>query len=502
MGYSMDDTFLRELLATDDLTEKAAIVAEFVFNGLPKETALVARQCVILHWFDQFVVKALLQDTLLTESNAKEVYGQIISLPFIEKLAWGQAFQDLTREGLLKRYALSQPELLRSAARLAAPVYEAHEENEKIAAEALFCYIVAGDHRSSLRLLNKLLEQANNREDCQYIDSLLQLQDEAELLPFIQPFPHTEQYWMLRGLVHRVHGDIECAILDYSKAVAINPQCALAYVGRGTAYAEQYRYTEALAEYNYVIQLNPMVAQAYINRGIIFTRQGHYTEALEDFSFALQLNPNNTVVYLNKGALHVELRQYEEALAAYEQTIRLDPDFARVYYNKGFVLYNLKRYEEALVTYEQAIHLNPNYADAYYNKGNILYKIKRYWGALAAYEQTIRLDPKYMCAYYNKIFILDNLERYEEAHAAYKQAIHLDPDFVDAFNTKDFVLDNLNRYWETLATREYAAPFTPNHIDAHSKDSILQGLRRSTDTLRISEEFQQFELFDGKAVVL
>jgi len=65
------------------------------------------------------------------------VYEHLASLPFIEVVSWGLAFQDLTREGLLKRYTLTQQKLLKTAARLAAPAYAA-QENEKIVAEAFF----------------------------------------------------------------------------------------------------------------------------------------------------------------------------------------------------------------------------------------------------------------------------------------------------------------------------------------------------------------------------
>ncbi len=241
----MDDRVLQELRATNDLAKKAAIVAESVFNELPTERALVARRCIILHWFDQPVVEALLQDTSLRKNETQAIYEQLASFPFIETLSSGLTFQDLTREGLLKHYTITrpEPELLRRAASLAAPAYEAREEDEKIAAEALFCYIVAGNQRSSMRLLDDLLERASSRGDFQRLGNLLQLQGEAERLPFVDPLLLTERQWMLRALVHRFQGKQPAAIAAYSKAIAINPRSPLAYISRGTTYAEQGYYS-------------------------------------------------------------------------------------------------------------------------------------------------------------------------------------------------------------------------------------------------------------------
>lgn len=71
----MDDSVLQELLAAKNSAEKAAIVAESVFNSLPTATALVARRCVILHWFNQQIVEALLPET--NSNQAREVYQQL-----------------------------------------------------------------------------------------------------------------------------------------------------------------------------------------------------------------------------------------------------------------------------------------------------------------------------------------------------------------------------------------------------------------------------------------
>lgn len=83
----------------------------------------MVRRCILLHWFDQSLIEALMRDSSVIHNSAIEIYEHIISLPFIESLPWGVAFHNLTREGLLKSYALSQSELLRTAAKLAAPTY-------------------------------------------------------------------------------------------------------------------------------------------------------------------------------------------------------------------------------------------------------------------------------------------------------------------------------------------------------------------------------------------
>ena len=154
----MDDSLLFELLTASKPEEKAAIVAEFIISKLSAETSLVARRCCVLHWFDETIVEVLLKDIPNTEGKANSIYEQIRSLPFVESLPWGLTFNSLTREGLLYRYTATQPELLRIAAQLAAPVYRVHIEDRKTIAEAFFCYVVAGETTLALELLDQLVE--------------------------------------------------------------------------------------------------------------------------------------------------------------------------------------------------------------------------------------------------------------------------------------------------------------------------------------------------------
>jgi len=184
---------LQKLKEIRDHTEKAALIAELILSELSEEVMVAAQRCIILHWFDQSILDILLQDTDLSKLDKRGVYRQIALLPFIDTLPWGLAFQSSTRNGLLRSYALTQPETLRLAAKLAASAYEAQKDDEKHIAEAFFCYIVAGDSSSSTKLMIDLLERINTHNSFLTIDTLVGLQEEAQNLPFVDFLPLNEQ---------------------------------------------------------------------------------------------------------------------------------------------------------------------------------------------------------------------------------------------------------------------------------------------------------------------
>ncbi|MEH2060959.1 MAG: toll/interleukin-1 receptor domain-containing protein [Nostoc sp.] len=181
----MNDSVLQALLSAQNPAEISAIVAESVFNSLPEATALVARRCVILHWFNQQIVEALLPES--TSNQAIEVYQHLKSLPFIASFNDRLTYHDLTREGLLERYIVRQPDLLQDGAKRAASVYESHNNNLTVAAEAFFCHAIAGNLATAIQWRDKLLAIATDRKDWQFYNNILQMQQEVEKLPFVEP---------------------------------------------------------------------------------------------------------------------------------------------------------------------------------------------------------------------------------------------------------------------------------------------------------------------------
>src|ERR1700677_3394415 len=61
-------------------------------------------------------------------------------------------------------------------------------------------------------------------------------------------------------------GDLDGAIVDYEKAIKLDPGFARAYYSRGLARYDQGNVKDAIADYNEAIKLNPQFEDAYVNR--------------------------------------------------------------------------------------------------------------------------------------------------------------------------------------------------------------------------------------------
>ena len=64
--------------------------------------------------------------------------------------------------------------------------------------------------------------------------------------------------------------DLERAIEDYDKALALEPNYAPAYSNRGSSYHEKGDLDRAIEDYNKALALQPDYASAYADRGTAY----------------------------------------------------------------------------------------------------------------------------------------------------------------------------------------------------------------------------------------
>ena len=163
--------------------------------------------------------------------------------------------------------------------------------------------------------------------------------------------------------------DYDKAISAFTEAIGLDPNYALAYVGRGEAYSTRGNFDKAISDFTEAIRLYPNNALAYNNRGNAYQNQGNLSKAISDYNDAIRLDPRAALAYYNRGLLYAQKRNYDKAISDYNEAIRLDPDYAPAYVGRGYAYDDRGEFDKAISDYNEAIRLDPNYALAYKNRG-------------------------------------------------------------------------------------------------------------------------------------
>jgi tetratricopeptide (TPR) repeat protein len=205
-----------------------------------------------------------------------------------------------------------------------------------------------------------------------------------------------------RGLAHASTRNFEQAIVDFSKALELDPQYAEAYNNRSTAHLMMGNYGQAVFDCNRALELAPDFVATYVNRGIAYTGLRDYRRAIEDGEKALQLDPDNVYAHFNLGNSYLWRSEYKKAIPCYDQAVKVDPEFVAAYVNRGIAYNELKQLDSALQDYSRAIQLNPDYVHAYYNRANLHREAGRHEEAVADYSKVIELNPEHRYAHENR----------------------------------------------------------------------------------------------------
>ena len=109
------------------------------------------------------------------------------------------------------------------------------------------------------------------------------------------------------------------AIIEYTKAININPKFADAYKNRGNVYLDKRDYKNALSDYKKAIEVRPNFPNAYYNIGVIYSRIGDYDQAIANYSRAIEISPNFALAFIMRGDAYCEKGDYDKALEYIKQ---------------------------------------------------------------------------------------------------------------------------------------------------------------------------------------
>jgi tetratricopeptide (TPR) repeat protein len=296
-------------------------------------------------------------------------------------------------------------------------------------------------------------------------------QDEQAVVEYnraIEINPLDPNAYIGRGDCRVSLGDHEQALADYNEAIRLGPDHSRAYSSRGKLLEAMGQDAKAETDYDRAIQLDPSFTYALRLRAALLSRRGQNDRAIADVDSATRLRPDDASGYKDRGGVLVRLGQYQQAIDTLNRAIELDPNRAAAYLNRGAAYNGLRQYERAIEDLNKALALDPKNAGAHTNIGLAYYMIGQYERAIEDLSEAVRLAPQNAIVHLNRGNIYARLGFRERAFGDYETVTRLDPRLIAFYGGADRLLEDMGR--NNLAIRDekkLALQYDPAEIDLH-----------------------------------
>jgi serine/threonine protein kinase/Tfp pilus assembly protein PilF len=204
------------------------------------------------------------------------------------------------------------------------------------------------------------------------------------------------------------------SIQFYEKAVALDPDYALAYVSIAEYYihlgiqclmpfAEGTERAKEAAEK--AVKSDPTLAEAYAALGFAKMNADYDWQAgIENYERAVQINPNSVLAHFWLETYYIQNLRYDEALAELEKALAIEPKLLFLWHNLAWVYFNCRRFEDSIKIHQQIIETNAHYTFSNLSYSWVLCRVGRFDEAIAQARKGFELapeNPMYRCGLAN-----------------------------------------------------------------------------------------------------
>jgi len=170
-----------------------------------------------------------------------------------------------------------------------------------------------------------------------------------------------------------------------------NPK--ITYNNIGNLYSRTGRLDEAIVEFKKALSIDPYFAEAHNNLGIVYRKKGLIKEAMDELNKALKIKPDYTLAHYTLGLAYEELNRLDESIFEYKKVLAIDPDYAEAYNKLGLIYEKKGMLDEAIEEYKKALSINPNLAKVYTNLGTVYDKKGMSDKAIEAHKKALSIMP-------------------------------------------------------------------------------------------------------------
>ena len=220
----------------------------------------------------------------------------------------------------------------------------------------------------------------------------------TENLAALQAYFHGKQ-----RMAKRTTETLAEAVSHFQRAVELDPEFALAWVGLAdshylhtlyTGLDEDEGYSKMKTAVDKALELDEYLGEAYATLAAYYVAADELDAAEVAFKRALDLNPSYATAHQWYGTFLGNEGRMEEALAHKRKAQELDPLSAVISMSIGMTLDDMHRFDEALEHYKNAVEIDPAFAIPYERIGEIHVAVFGQLDEAAIwFRKAVALDP-------------------------------------------------------------------------------------------------------------
>ena len=202
--------------------------------------------------------------------------------------------------------------------------------------------------------------------------------------------------------------DEQAAIAAYTEALRLDPNYALAFVGRSTAwgdFANQYAAAPAIqasvaqqqADAQKAVALAPELPDSHLALALAYEQRLDFARARDEYDTALALGSGNGRVIRDYGIFAVVMGHPDSGLTMARRAVVVDPLNVITRRWLGIDLRLARRYNEAITAFTEALAVNPGDSESHVNQGLAYYMLGRFEEARSSCEVEELADERTVC---------------------------------------------------------------------------------------------------------
>src|SRR6184192_2744677 len=199
----------------------------------------------------------------------------------------------------------------------------------------------------------------------------------------------------------RSGADLRKAIDYFERAIAKDPNYALAYVGLADSYLLLSQYASASpreslppakAALKKALALDDSLAEAHASCGLLATLELDLHRALDELKRAVELKPNYATAHHWLALAHLTLAQFDSAISEAKRAIELDPLSLVINADTSWIYFSARRYDEAEAQVRKTLEIGPQFFLARYYFGEVLQFKAHLSEAIAEFQKAFELN--------------------------------------------------------------------------------------------------------------